>query len=145
MNTEPTASRRPATTGSVAPGSHTHTNAVAGGCGVRTSEVVIDGFRRLTHTHWKQGKALTLTHDDRAQRARGDTEQLDTDKRRQLEHHPDGNRRSAAFSSAQRVQGHAGPFGELSHGPAALTAPCGDPHTQHSDPDQGCRRAGERD
>src|SRR5665647_1643417 len=95
MNAAPAASRRPATTASVAPGSHTHTYALVGSPrwprppGAVGSEVVIDGLSGLAYAGGEQGEAVLATGDDVGQRDGIDAEQLDAQEGREFEHHAD--------------------------------------------------------
>src|SRR5580700_5199835 len=112
--TSPAISRRPATTGSAAPGSHTHTNACRG------SEVIVH-FRVLAH-ELRQHREPVIDPSG-LQQATGALlmEQRNAEDRGGLERDTQRDRQIATLDLAHRHVRHADPVGQLLESPAALT------------------------
>ena len=127
---------RPATTGSLAPGSQVQTKACRG------SELVIAGYLSRIDVRGQERKALAFTGSEARQLARRDPEEVHADQRRELEHNADGYRRYATLRVAHRGLGNASTLTEFSLRPPARSAPLSDPQPEHTSSVQ--RLPGER-
>src|ERR1700722_2143597 len=122
----PSASIRPATTGSLAPGSQVQTNAV---CGL---EVVIDTHLPRIDMRGQQRQAVAFAGNQVPQFPGRGSVQLYTNQGRKLEHHPDGHRGFAALSVAQRGFGDTRTLTQFSLRPPPPSTPFGDPQSEHA-------------
>src|SRR5450756_1497926 len=130
----PSASIRPATTGSAAPGSQVQTNAVCG------SEVVIDAHLPRIDVRRQQCETVAFAGGQAPQVAGREPVQLHANQRRKLEHHPNGHRRFAALGVAQRCLGNASALAQLSLRPPPPPTSFGDPQPQYARSIQRLRR-----
>jgi hypothetical protein len=124
--TGPSASMRPATTGSLAPGSQVQTNAVRG------LEVVIGAYLPGINVRGQQRQTVTFADSQASQIAGRKPVQFHANESRKLEHHTHGDRGFAPLSIAQRDLGDAGTLAQLSLCPLAAPTTFGDPQSQYA-------------
>jgi hypothetical protein len=124
LRRSPTASRRPATTGLDAPGSHTQTYASVG------SEIILDPFRRDAYALWKDRDTAAGAIEIQRESRRILVEQWHPHQRGHLKSDPKAHRRIASFHLAQRRLGDPGSLGQLTGRPAPLSTRESDLGTQ---------------
>src|SRR5579863_8599080 len=80
---------------------------------------------------WQQRQPVLLPCRQAAQFARGNAEKLDADQCREFEHHPDSDRRFAAFYVPYRDDRNTRTVRQLRLRPPPFAPPLSDPQPEH--------------